>query len=697
MGKPPRHRGNHHGNPNVKKNQNVAIAAPQGIALQHSLKGVTSSNSSTGSAPSSVMCVPASQLTRELSDLSGSYMNGNTAPRSSLNRSFGNSVCSEEPVQGFWRQAYLLSTPCPREPTTVASAAAPPSSSALIVVERNGVIELVKKSDNGSTSDEEKKEKTSSQHDKESSNASSEFAPEDDLDLMFLSHNSPASQLLPAHSQNANDNDTSSRLPILILLMDPGRKQYELLQMWVDPGTDLVRDVLLALQRKLSDKWRQDYDGLFQLRGSNYCQLVHILSIAKYDLRPRELWVAKPWSMAAKSTIELANDCIGQLKASGLLSTYSASSPGKSRIKNFLRGGRDSSVPEEDGPLTLSDEAVKRMWFRNGVMKHHHAAQFLSFRAPAIPSRVLGQPHRSHNVHSGGSNRGFLGSLLGTSQSFDDVSSQLSNPSEAMLQPVSPGESPSKLHSSSSTASPSSSRRQRQGYSRQQKLPKPVNLDSRWHPSGPLEVVGEVIMNSSNKDPNAQADESEEGANVSTILADLETSHNISELNQTHDFDPPEVDTKTLEPLPPEPRKEQRCSLWTLLSPLNCAKRRSVRGGSRKGDDGYSSCQSSSAKNSNNQSSSNNNNDGRETPTSKGSGDGDDANDSDPFAWHGAGEDGSVVSDSAPLLSSMLGTSSSCGNSVPPEQPLHQLQVQVSPANQPNTVVSASPFSRFYK
>ena len=115
-------------------------------------------------------------------------------------------------------------------------------------------------------------------------------------------HNSQNSLLPPVDQQYANDSDESSRIPILILLMDPGRKLYELMQLWVDPNIDLVRDVLLSLQRKLSDKWRQDYDGLFQLRGSNYCQLVHILSIAKYDIRPRELWVAKPWSMAAKPT-----------------------------------------------------------------------------------------------------------------------------------------------------------------------------------------------------------------------------------------------------------------------------------------------------------------------------------------------------------------------------------------------------------
>lgn len=285
MRKPPRHR----------TSSNAAANSPSAPAP--SFRRVISSASSTGSAPSSVMCVPASPLTRELSDLSGSYMNGNTAPRSSFNRSF--SVCSEEPVPGFWRQAHILSPPPPRESAPPASPVSRSSTtSALIVVERNGVIELVKKSDADSSSEENpNNEKNTSQHDQECNNDSS-FE-----DLMFLAHNSPGSLLFPPNRQHTNDIDQScSRIPILILLMDPGRKQYELMQLWVDPEADLVRDVLHSLQRQLSDKWRQDYDGLFQLRGKNYCQLVHILGIAKYDIRPREVWVAKPWSMAAKPT-----------------------------------------------------------------------------------------------------------------------------------------------------------------------------------------------------------------------------------------------------------------------------------------------------------------------------------------------------------------------------------------------------------
>lgn len=244
-------------------------------------------------APTSVMCVPASLLSRELSDLSGSYMNGNTAPRgrhgcnNSSRCGIPLSICSntEASVQGPWHQAHILSSPAPRQTSWQTS----------IVVERNGIIELVK--ENESHNEDGRGEYCNDNQQQVPSGATSQ-------------------EYLPTSPQNSN-----RRIPLMILLMDPGRKQFELMQLWVDTEIDIVRDILHAVQQNLSDKWRTDYDGLFQARGDQYIQLVHILSIAKYDVHPHELWVAKPWSMAAKTTTETAKDCIQQLRAGGLVSS----------------------------------------------------------------------------------------------------------------------------------------------------------------------------------------------------------------------------------------------------------------------------------------------------------------------------------------------------------------------------------------
>lgn len=246
------------------------------------------------------MLVPASPLSRELSDLSGSYMNGNTAPRRRLNSGSSShcgvptSICSntETSVQGPWRQAHVLSSVPPRDN----------SWQTAIVVERNGVIELVKNNNDEDESDSDDRG-FSGQNGNEGATEGA----------------SSSDQTLFSHGKSSAP--TSTRIPLIILLMDPARKHYELMRLWVDTEMDTVRDVLHTLQQKLSDKWRQDYDGLFQVRGNQYCQLVHILNISKYDIHPRELWVAKPWSMAAKTTTEYADDCIRQLRAGGLVSS----------------------------------------------------------------------------------------------------------------------------------------------------------------------------------------------------------------------------------------------------------------------------------------------------------------------------------------------------------------------------------------
>ena len=92
------------------------------------------------------------------------------------------------------------------------------------------------------------------------------------------------------------------RIPIMVLLMDPSKQNYELMQIWVDPAIDSIRDLVQVLQHKLPSQWKQAYDGLFQVRGNRFTQLINIIKLVKYDIQPNEILIAKPWSMAAKVT-----------------------------------------------------------------------------------------------------------------------------------------------------------------------------------------------------------------------------------------------------------------------------------------------------------------------------------------------------------------------------------------------------------
>jgi hypothetical protein len=145
--------------------------------------------------------------------------------------------------------------------------------------------------------------------------------------------------------------------------------------------------VLHAIQDQLRDKpsWKTDYDGLFQVRNHSYSQLIHILDVHRYDAQPYELWVAKPWSMSAKATVSYAAGAIQRLKEMSVLK-HQAPNPHRRPLPGVRVGGDESL-------LVLSPEARSRIYAPEGVLKHYHACQFLSFspsmEPPAVPTRTI--------------------------------------------------------------------------------------------------------------------------------------------------------------------------------------------------------------------------------------------------------------------------------------------------------------------
>lgn len=288
---------------------------------------------STPGAPSSVVLENGVPLVRDLSDLSGSYLGGNTAPRktgSSVPKNVYQSDQSNTSYERPWRQARILSSvePVhPQPPVDCGDSVGLLEKQGAVVMTRNGVIEVIHP------------------HEAEVSK-DTPFVP-------------------------ADDEEPQLRQPILLLLMDPGRKMYELMQLWINVTDDTVRDVLHAIQLNLGDKWRQDYDGLFQVRNQTFNQLIHILDVSKYDVQPFEVWVAKPWAMAAKATAGYAGALLDHLQEFKVVESV------------FDNGIRRGARPRTDESiLVLSSLARSRMYVPDGILKHHHAAQFLSFSPP---------------------------------------------------------------------------------------------------------------------------------------------------------------------------------------------------------------------------------------------------------------------------------------------------------------------------
>jgi hypothetical protein len=250
-----------------------------------SMSSMSAANS--GATPSSVY-MPSVPLSRDVSDLSG--LSGGTRASSVPGQIF-----DPKTFQQPWRQAYCLSLQPP--PTTM----------------------------QGRESESDAKNNDNNNRYGENQNRGpSIWVAQNDVVEIF---DNLQSALGLDRFQMAGHN----RIPIMILLMDPHRHCYELMQIWVDRAMDSIRDLMHALQQNLSQdhshstnhlhhhhhqpqqhqsqpqpqkpsSWKQAYDGIFQVRGHRFTQLINIIRLVKYDVQPHEVLVAKPWGMTAKVT-----------------------------------------------------------------------------------------------------------------------------------------------------------------------------------------------------------------------------------------------------------------------------------------------------------------------------------------------------------------------------------------------------------
>ena len=216
--------------------------------MSRSQKSTGSANNSSA-APNSVYLAGSCNLSRDLSDLSGSYANGTNRSREGVPRHIYDHQAS---FKGPWRQAYTLSQVPPNQKENWAF-----KKDATILVSQNDVVEIV------------------------------------DNPILKEEGVAAAAATWP---------NGHSRIPVLFLLIDPPTHSYELMQVWVDRSTDSISDLVSCMRQSIPGKWKQSYDGLFQVRGLRFTQLIHILRLLKYDVQPHEILIAKPRTMTAKVT-----------------------------------------------------------------------------------------------------------------------------------------------------------------------------------------------------------------------------------------------------------------------------------------------------------------------------------------------------------------------------------------------------------
>lgn len=375
--------------------------APSSVHLPQSSNTNNTTNNNTS----------AYSLTRELSDLSGSYYNG---PSSSTSRGVGGAPVLVSPgaVASSWRQAQVLSSSrLPQHPQPYND----DNDGSSVGMRKQLAIGQKKKASAAAAASNPSHQH---HHHYPSSLLKNSAIVERGEVIEVCIHETAAASIdesLAASTSTATNNNTTtvhhpqsagSRTPLLILLMDPHRKVYELAQVWMDRGTDTVREILSTVNRNLeptacapnnkssgkSPQWKQDYDGLFQVRNNHFSQLIHVLPVAKYNVVPGEVWVGKPWSMSAKQTVSHASTCLNHLKEIGLLqyrrcnsnSNSDLSGGSKSGWRKALRGADSAAAANSTTVLVLSQLATQRIYVGPPgiILKHHHACQFLAFVPP---------------------------------------------------------------------------------------------------------------------------------------------------------------------------------------------------------------------------------------------------------------------------------------------------------------------------
>jgi hypothetical protein len=316
--------------------------------------------------PSSVHLHQQYSLTRDLSDLSGSYAEA----KSSSNNNNRQMVVPAS--NKSWRHAQILSSRrLPQHPQ-------PPADDESSVGVRGG---------GGGASSSKRQHQRHSINNLTIKNSHSTTSVLDDCEHDAIEVLQVVNGATAAAAAMSTKNQSDGRTPLLLLLMDTNRKSYELMQIWMDVMQDSVRDILQAVTRNTLN-WRQDYDGFFQVRNNHFSQLIHVLAVAKnYQVVPFEVWVCKPWSMSAKATVGHASTLLNHLKQLGVLEYKRASEFRKhthgSKWKQLMGNHHSTSHRHNDDTvLVLSKQAQQRVYVPEGILKHHHACQFLSFAPP---------------------------------------------------------------------------------------------------------------------------------------------------------------------------------------------------------------------------------------------------------------------------------------------------------------------------
>lgn len=95
---------------------------------------------------------------------------------------------------------------------------------------------------------------------------------------------------------------TSTKTPVLLILMDSRRNIFEIIRLFTDSEIDSAKNIVDIVQDSIPNRWKPSCDGIFQKRGTTFTQLINILKLRKYDIQPNEILIGKPMYMTSRQT-----------------------------------------------------------------------------------------------------------------------------------------------------------------------------------------------------------------------------------------------------------------------------------------------------------------------------------------------------------------------------------------------------------
>lgn len=172
-------------------------------------------------------------------------------------------------------------------------------------------------------------------------------------------------------------------IQVVLLLMDPSSRRFELLQLEFDSNKAMVSDVLRQIQQSATETTLRDmtYVGVSDQTG---LEMISHMKLSRF-CKGNDIVLAIPSGMTAKATAKLAGPILGDPKVEDMLIPVGAKviKPAK-KSRSAMGGSKLTKISEEDSRVKEKTKSSK------GVNGSNEATPMGKSSTSILPTAVLG-------------------------------------------------------------------------------------------------------------------------------------------------------------------------------------------------------------------------------------------------------------------------------------------------------------------